>query len=139
MKVKYAAGGEDLTYRPLLGAGGYGQARSAHIWRAVHAGPVAGLISQVLLLTALALTVGLGRTGWVAGLTCGVIMNAALAHGLLRYRSDRLAVADWVTLARASLAVGVAALVADSFVQPTAVTTLVALTALALTLDAVDG
>jgi phosphatidylglycerophosphate synthase len=44
-----------------------------------------------------------------------------------------------VTLARASLAVGVAALVADSFVQPTAVTTLVALTALALTLDAVDG
>ena len=44
-----------------------------------------------------------------------------------------------MTLARASLAVGVAALVADSFVRPAAVATLVALTAVALALDAVDG
>jgi phosphatidylglycerophosphate synthase len=67
------------------------------------------------------------------------MINAALAHGLARYRLDRLSVADRVTLARATLAVGVAALVADSFVQHIAVTTLVSLTALALTLDAVDG
>ena len=74
-----------------------------------------GLIAQVLLLAALAGTVGLSAAGWVVGVACGVIMNAALARGLARYRSDRLGPADWVTLARATLAVGVAALVADSF------------------------
>ena len=42
-------------------------------------------------------------------------MNAGLARGLARHRPDRLSPADWVTLARATLAVGVAALVADSF------------------------
>ena len=145
MKIKYpgpaalGAGGELATRHPLVGAGNHGQALSARIRWAVHAGPVAGLISQVLLLTALAFSVGLGRTGWVAGLACGAIMNGALACGLTRYRSDRLAPADWVTLTRATLAIGVAALVADSFVQRIAVTTLLSVTAVALALDAVDG
>ena len=44
-----------------------------------------------------------------------------------------------MTLARATLAVGVAALVADSFGEPAPVTLLVSLSALALVLDAVDG
>ena len=57
----------------------------------------------------------------------------------LPLRSDRLGPADWVTLARATLAVGVAALTADSFDQPAPVTMLVTLAALALALDAVDG
>lgn len=134
-----AAGGDVATHHPLRGAGARGQARRAQILRAVPAGPVAGLISQVLLLTALALTVGLGRTGWVVGLTCAVIMDGALARGLSRYRSDRLAPADWVTLARATLAIGVAALVGDSFGHRTAVATLVSLATVALMLDAVDG
>jgi len=107
--------------------------------RAVPAGPVAGLISQLLLLTALALTVGLGSIGWVVGFTCGVAMDVALARGLSCNRSDRLAPADWVTLVRGTLAVGVAALVGASFHQRAEVTTLVTLTALALVLDAVDG
>ena len=107
--------------------------------RAVQAGPVTGLIAQVLLLAALAGTVGLSGAGWVVGVTCGVITNAALARGLSRYRVDRLGPADWVTLARATLAVGVAALVADSFDQPAPVTLLVTLTVVALALDAVDG
>ena len=47
--------------------------------------------------------------------------------------------ADWVTLARATLAVGVAALVADSFGEPAHVTTLVTLSAVALALDTADG
>jgi hypothetical protein len=105
----------------------------------VHAGLLTGLIAQVLLLAALAGTVGLGAAGWVVGLTCAVIINAVLGHGLSRYHSDGLGPADWVTLARASLAVGVAALVAQSFDQRTSVATLVSLTALALTLDFVDG
>jgi phosphatidylglycerophosphate synthase len=137
--VLAAAGGDLVTRRALLGAGDHAQGRGAQLRRAVHAGPVAGLISQVLLLAALALTVGVGRTGWVIGVTCAVIMNVTLAHGLYRYRCDGLRAADWVTLTRATLAVGVAALVAQSFDHRTPVATLVSLTTLALTLDAVDG
>jgi phosphatidylglycerophosphate synthase len=47
--------------------------------------------------------------------------------------------ANWVTLARGTLAVGVAALVADSFSEPAQVTALVTLSGVALALDAVDG
>ena len=83
--------------------------------------------------------VGLSAAGWVVGVTCGVITNAALERGLSRYRCDRLGPADWVTLARATLAIGVAALVAESFHQPLPVTMLVSLTVIALALDAVDG
>jgi phosphatidylglycerophosphate synthase len=107
--------------------------------RAVQALPVTGVIAQVLMGAALAGTVGLSGAGWVVGVTCGVIMNAALARGILRYRPDRLGPADWVTLARATLAVGVAALVADSFDEPAQVTMVVTLSAVALALDAVDG
>jgi phosphatidylglycerophosphate synthase len=107
--------------------------------RAAHAGPATGLIAQVLLLAALAGTVGLSGGGWLVGVTCGVIMNAALARGISRLGTDRLSPADWVTLARATLAVGVAALVADSFEQPVPIAMVVTLTVVALALDAVDG
>jgi phosphatidylglycerophosphate synthase len=107
--------------------------------RAVQAFPVTESIALVLMGAALALTVGLGEAGWVVGIICGVIMNAALVRGVLRYGHYRLGPADWVTLARATLAVGVAALVADSFDEPAHVTLLVTLSAVALALDAVDG
>jgi phosphatidylglycerophosphate synthase len=115
------------------------QAEHGATVRTIKAGPVTGLVAQALLLAALAGTVGLGMTGWIVGVTCGAITNAALARGLSRYRRDRLGVADWVTLARATLAVGVAALIADSFEQPAAVAMLVTLAVVALVLDAVDG
>src|SRR5215831_1630398 len=99
--------------------------------RAAPAGPLVGLIAQVLLLAGLAGTVGLGVGGWVAGLTCAVIVNAALANGLSHHRSEGLGAADWVTLARASLAVAVGALVADSFGHGAPVMLLVAISALA--------
>ena len=101
--------------------------------------PMTGLIAQVLLVAALAGTVGLSGAGWVVAVTCGLITNGALARGLARYRPHRLGPADWVTLARATLAVGVAALIADSFDQPARVEMLVTLAAFALALDAVDG
>jgi hypothetical protein len=63
--------------------------------RAVQAGPLAGLIAQVLLLAVLGRTVGLSDTGWAIGLICGVRMNAALARGLSRHGSHRLRAADW--------------------------------------------
>ncbi len=43
--------------------------------RAVHPAPLIGLIAQVLLIAALAGSVGLGTAGWVVGLTCAAIMN----------------------------------------------------------------
>ena len=110
--------------------------------------PLTGLIAQVLLIAGLAVAVGLGGTGfgpagWVVGVACGVITNAALAGGLSHYRASRLSPADWVTLARATLAVGVAALVAnsfgESFGESAPVTLLVPLAAVALALDFVDG
>ena len=52
---------------------------------------------------------------------------------------ERLGPASWVTLARATLAVGVAALAADSFTHDTPVALLVTLAAVALALDAADG
>jgi phosphatidylglycerophosphate synthase len=107
--------------------------------RAVQAFPVTGVIAQVMLGAALAATVGLSKAGWFVGVTCGLIMNVALARGLLRYRPHRLGPADWVTLVRATLAVGVAALVADSFDEPAHLTMLVTLSAGALALDAIDG
>jgi phosphatidylglycerophosphate synthase len=91
------------------------------------------------MVAALAATIGLSAAGWVVGIACVVVMNAALARGVRRYRTNRLGPADWVTLSRGTLAGGVAALVADSFGGPAQVTTLVTLSAVALALDAVDG
>ena len=106
--------------------------------RASLTGPATGLVAQVLLLDVLAATAGLGVAGWVVGVTCALTMAAALARGLAR-GGGRLGAASWVTLARATLAVGVAALVADSFAHDTAVALLVTLAAVALALDAADG
>ena len=97
--------------------------------RATQTGPVTGLIAQVVLLTVLAATAGLGTAGWTVGIACAVTMAAALARGLARAPRERLAPASWVTLARATLAVGVAALAADSFTHDTPVALLVTLAA----------
>jgi phosphatidylglycerophosphate synthase len=98
-----------------------------------------GIVAQVAMVSALAATIGLSAAGWVVGVGCAAFMNAALVRGVRRYRTNPLGPADWVTLIRATLAVGVAALVADSFGEPAQVTTIVILSAVALALDAVDG
>jgi phosphatidylglycerophosphate synthase len=107
--------------------------------RAVQRGPVTGLIAQLVLLVALAGTVGLGALGWVVGIACALVTSAALGSGLVRCGSDGLGPADWVTLARATLAGGVAALTADSLAGAVVVPALVVLTCVALVLDRVDG
>jgi phosphatidylglycerophosphate synthase len=104
-----------------------------------HAGPAVGLIAQVLLLAVLAGTAGLDAAGWAVGVVCAITMATALARGLTRARVDGLGPASWVTLTRATLAVGVAALVADSFARDTPVALLVTLAAVALALDLTDG
>ena len=93
----------------------------------------------MVLLCVLAETAGLGTAGWTVGIACAVTIAAALAHGLARDPGERLAPASWVTLARATLAVGVAALAADSFTHDIPVAVIVTLAAVALVLDAVDG
>ena len=107
--------------------------------RASQTGPATGLIAQVLLLTVLAGTAGLGAAGWTVGIVCAVTMATVLERGLARGPGERMGPASWVTLARATLAVGVAALAADSFAHDTPVALLVTLAAVALGLDAVDG
>lgn len=102
-------------------------------------GPLAGLVGTVLLLAVLARTVGIGGAGWFVGLASGLVLNLALARALWRDPSAGLGWASWVTLTRATLAVGVAALTAASFELPVATATLVTLASLALTLDFVDG
>ena len=90
-------------------------------------------------MPSLTATVGVGGAGAVVGAACAVIVDAALARGLLRNPTQRLGPAGWVTLARATLVVGVAALTADSFERDVPVAMLVALAAVALALDFVDG
>jgi phosphatidylglycerophosphate synthase len=107
--------------------------------RANQTGPATGLLAQVLLLAVLVETAGLGAAGWIVGTACAVTMAVALARGLARSSGDRLGPASWVTLARATLAVGVAALAADSLSGDTPVALLVSLAGVALLLDAVDG
>jgi phosphatidylglycerophosphate synthase len=106
---------------------------------AVRIGPSIGLLSQVILLVALAGTVGLTVSGWLVGIAYGVGTNVALARGLHHFGAGALGPADRVTLVRATLVGAVAALMADAFVQPVAVPALVTLSVVALVLDAVDG
>jgi phosphatidylglycerophosphate synthase len=106
---------------------------------AVHRGLATWLVAEVLLLAVLAGTVGLGVLGWVVGVSCAGVGAMVLDRGLARHGRDDLGPADWVTLGRATLAGGVAALTADSYVRPVSVPALVTLTVVALALDAVDG
>ena len=102
-------------------------------------GPATGLVAQVLLLAVITATVGVTGAGAVVGAACAVTLDAALARGLLRNPSERLGPAGWVTLGRATLVIGVAALTADSFERDVPVAMLVTLATMALVLDYVDG
>lgn len=102
-------------------------------------GVAASLAGLLALLVVLAATVGLDPLAVVVGLVCGAALGAALVRGLALEGSSVLGPADLVTLLRATLACGLAALVAESFLTSVEVTAVVALAALALALDAVDG
>lgn len=105
----------------------------------LRSGPIIGLIAQVVLLAGIAGSVGLGAAGWLVGLAYGVAVCAFLIHGLNQAGRAALGPADKVTLARAMLVGGAAALAVDSFTRPVPVTVLVGLTIGALLLDAADG
>src|ERR671914_382070 len=102
--------------------------------RASQTGPATGLLAQALLLAVLVETAALGAAGWIVGTACAVTMAVAPARGLARFSGDRLG-----PPARATLAIGVVALAADSLTGDTPVALLVTLAGVALVLDAVDG
>ena len=102
-------------------------------------GLAGALAALATLLVVLAASVGLTLPGWLVGLLCGVVLAACVRLGLGRSGSTTLGPADLVTLARATLACGVAALVAESFLTQAAVAAVVVLSTLALVLDVVDG
>ena len=75
-------------------------------------GPVIGLAGVLALLTALHRGVGLRPHGWAVGAACGLLLVVLLTRGLTRAARRSLLPADRVTLTRAVLACGVAALTA---------------------------
>lgn len=105
--------------------------------RASRSGPLTGMVVQVALLWVLSVTAGLTAAGWIVGVACAVAVNAGVARLAVRAGEARFTAATWVTMGRASLVVGVAALAADTGDRPVAA--LVALTLGALALDGVDG
>jgi phosphatidylglycerophosphate synthase len=98
-----------------------------------------GLAAQVLLLAALASTLGLTPAGLAAGAAYGLVLCGLLGAGLQRAGMAALGPANTVTLARAILVGGVTALVVTSFAHPVSTPALVAVAGAALALDGVDG
>ncbi len=107
--------------------------------RAIPAEVRFGLAAMPLLLAALALTTRLTAIGWAAGLLSGGVVTALLTAARARRRQASLGPADWVTLARAYLTSGIAALVAQDWAGVRSTVPLVILGAVALALDGVDG
>jgi phosphatidylglycerophosphate synthase len=96
--------------------------------------------AQVGLLAALSAVAGLGPGGWLAGLCCLLGLCGLLTAATRRARVEALGPADLVTLTRAVLVGGVAALVVDRLAGGGSSTaSLVAVATVALALDAVDG
>lgn len=111
---------------------------------ALRTGLTASAVAVAVLLAALALSPGIGRAGVLTGLACATALGTAVARGAAGWGGESFGPADLVTLARAALGCGVAALVADAAVEGTTaasagVWTLTSLAAIALALDAVDG
>jgi phosphatidylglycerophosphate synthase/uncharacterized protein YqeY len=97
----------------------------------VRTGPIIGLFVQIALLVILATTVGLTSLGWATGIVYGLGVFALLTHA----SQKPFGPANWITLTRACLVGCVTALAADSRHREA----LVAITIVALLLDAVDG
>ena len=107
--------------------------------RTVHVGPLTVLPGVAALL---ALLVGIGRPrppAIVTGVVLAVVLWLLLEHGMRREGLDRLGPANTVTLVRAGLVVAVTALVVQSWTGDVPRTLIVAVSAVALALDFVDG
>lgn len=100
-------------------------------------GLVAGQLLLLALLASLTIAPGLHPPAVAVGVACGLVLTTAAGRLLHTLGAGTLGPADLVTLLRAVLACGVAALVVEAAGEPSAA--LVALATVALVLDAVDG
>ena len=107
--------------------------------RTVRRATCLGASGTPVTLGFLSLSAGLGSSGWVVGLLAGWALTALVVVGRIRSGDRAVLPADWVTLTRALLSAGVAALVADSAGGSLTVGPLITLATAALLLDAVDG
>jgi phosphatidylglycerophosphate synthase len=112
--------------------------RGAGVVVPIRKGLAASLAVLVLLLAVLA-SLGLALLPAVAGLACGAALCVAVRRGLARADAAALGPADVVTLARATLACVLAALVVDTSLGEPAGAVVVPLAVVTLVLDAVDG
>jgi phosphatidylglycerophosphate synthase len=102
-------------------------------------GTAVALVLQAGLLAGLDLTVGLQGAGWIVGAAVAVGARMLLRRGLRHSGARALGPANRITLARSVLVAGVAAVAADSLTGPVPTAVVVALSAVALLLDGVDG
>jgi phosphatidylglycerophosphate synthase len=107
--------------------------------RRVHVGPATGLACAVVLLAALGLSVGLGVAALAVGAACAIVTFLLLVRGLAVTGLEALGLANRVTLTRATLVAGVAALVVQSWSTSVPRPLIVSLSVVALVLDGVDG
>jgi phosphatidylglycerophosphate synthase len=105
----------------------------------VQVGPLTVLPIAVVLLMALATAPGLGLTAVVAGALVALATWLYADRGMRREGLPRLGAPNAVTLTRAALAAGVAALVVQSWTDDVPRTLVVGLTCVALATDLVDG
>jgi phosphatidylglycerophosphate synthase len=100
---------------------------------------LAGMAALALVLAGSAEAVDIGAAGWLAGAGCGAALIATVTVALHRDRDQRLGPAGWLTLVRATLAVGVATLTAAALAGHDSRVAVVALSSAALVLDYIDG
>ena len=92
-------------------------------------GPVAGLVLQVGLISAVAVTAGIGPAGLVAASGFAVGTQVLVGAGMRRHGRAALGPADRVTLVRAVLVGGVTAYAADAVTRDVPLRLVVGLTA----------
>ncbi|WP_076264006.1 CDP-alcohol phosphatidyltransferase family protein [Intrasporangium flavum] len=111
----------------------------------VHRGPAVGFATATALVLGLTLVAGVGAQGAAVGFACAAVLFVLVTVGLAASGRRLPGPADRVTLLRAVLTCGVAALVTDAAVGPagadagTRTAALVVLASVGLSLDAVDG
>lgn len=113
--------------------------RTDPIVQKVHLAPLLSVVSGVICLALTDRVDALSMAGWIAGLLYLVVSNALLTRGLRSRGIAFFGPANAATAVRSTLVGVVTALVATSFTMPISVPLLVAITAPALALDAVDG
>ena len=107
--------------------------------RTVRSGLRTAIAAQIALLAGLALAVGLTAAAVLLGLAYAGLVVGLLSRGMRCSGTAVPGPADRITLVRAVLVGGVAALVAESFAREVPRLPLVVIAAVALVLDAVDG